>query len=101
MSKNLLANIQRGKNVALAYPVTRAVAKAVKERVYQDEDVEVLLMARRRVEPGVIIHLASKNNLPQSYATELKQIVRREMNDTDLPVYVIAVRSILIDHDNR
>ena len=97
MSKSLLENIQQGKNVTLAYPVTRAVYRAVNERVHRDEGVEVMLMARGRIESGVIIHLASKQDLPESYAIELKQIVRQEMNDFDLPVHVVAVRSILFD----
>lgn len=97
MSKSLLENIQQGKNVTLAYPVTRAVFRAVNERVHRDEGVEVMLMARGRIESGVVIHLASKKDLPKSYAIELKQIVRQEMNDFDLPVHVVAVRSILID----
>ena len=61
------------------------------------EDVEVILMARSRSEPGVIIHIASKNDLPISYAGEIKQIVRQVMNDPDIPVQVVAVRSIWID----
>ena len=54
-------------------------------------------MARSRSEPGVIIHIASKNDLPRSYASEIKQIVRQEMNDQDIPVQVVAVRSIWIE----
>jgi len=101
MSKSLLANIQKGKNVPLAYPVTTAVSRAIKERVSQDEGVEVILMARGRTKAGVFVHLASKNGLPESYATELRHIVRKEMNDPFLPVNVIAVQSILIDFEDE
>ncbi len=97
MSKSLISTIAEGKNVTASYPVTTAVARAVKERVHQDEDVEVILMARSRSEPGVIIHIASRNDLPKSYASEIKEIVRHEMNDPDIPIQVIAVRSIWID----
>jgi uncharacterized hydrophobic protein (TIGR00271 family) len=97
MSKNLMSTIAEGKNVTASYPVTTAVSRAVKDRVHQDEDVEVILMARSRSEPGVIIHIASRNDLPRSYATEIKQIVRQEMNDPDIPVQVVAVRSIWIE----
>jgi uncharacterized hydrophobic protein (TIGR00271 family) len=100
MSKSLMSTLIEGKNVTAAYPVTTAVARAVKERVHQDEDVEVILMARSRSEPGVIIHIASRNDLPKSYATEIKQIVRQEMNDPDIPVQVVAVRSIWIEDMN-
>jgi len=97
MSKTLMSTIAEGKNVTASYPVTTAVARAVNERVHQDEDVEVILMARSRSESGVIIHIASKNDLPKSYASELKQIVRQEMNDPDIPIQVVAVRSIWIE----
>jgi uncharacterized hydrophobic protein (TIGR00271 family) len=97
MSKSLMSTIIEGKNVTASYPVTTAVARAVKHRVHQDEDVEVILMARSRSERGVIIHIASRNDLPKSYATEIKQIVRQEMHDPDMPVQVVAVRSIWID----
>lgn len=97
MSMSLISKIEEGKNVTVAYPVTRAVAKAVKDRVNQDEGVEVMLMARSRSEHGVVIHLASRDDLPKSYATEIKKIVRQEMNDQDIPVHVMAVRSIWID----
>jgi hypothetical protein len=97
MSKSLMSTITEGKNVTASYPVTTAVARAVKERVHQDEDVEVILMARSRSERGVIIHIASRNDLPKSYAAEIKEIVRQEMRDPDMPVQVVAVRSIWID----
>lgn len=97
MSISLIDTIREGKTVTAAYPVTRAVAKAVKDRVGQDEDVQVMYMARTRSERGVVIHLASKKNLPKSYAEELKQIVRDKMNDPDMPVRITAVKSIWID----
>ena len=97
MSKKLISTIAEGKNVTASYPVTTAVARAVKDRVHQDEDVEVILMARNRSEPGVIIHIASRNDLPKSYGFEIKKIVREEMNDPNIPVQVIAVRSIWIE----
>jgi uncharacterized hydrophobic protein (TIGR00271 family) len=97
MTKSLISTIAEGKNVTASYPVTTAVAKAVKDRVHQDKDVEVILMARSRSEPGVIIQIASKNDLPKSYASEIRHIVRQEMNDPDIPVQVVAVRSIWID----
>ena len=97
MSKSLISTIAEGKNVTASYPVTTAVARAVKARVHQDEGVEVILMARSRSEPGVIIHIASRNDLPKSYGVEIKKIVRQGMNDPDIRVQVIAVRSIWIE----
>jgi uncharacterized membrane protein len=51
-------------------------------------------MARPRAEEGVVIHPASEEELPPSYATELRQIFRDEMSDRELPVTVIAVRGL-------
>jgi uncharacterized hydrophobic protein (TIGR00271 family) len=99
MSYSLLDKINEGRNVSISYPVTNAVADAINKKVSQDEGVEVMLMARRRTEPGVVIQLASKKNLPYSYAEEIKEIVRREMNDPDIPVRVTAVRSIWIEEE--
>lgn len=99
MSATLLSTINEGRNVALAYPVTRAVSRAVNERVNQDEGVEIILIARDRTEHAVIVHLASREDLPISYAAEIKQIVRNEMKDPDIPVHVVAVRSIWVEDE--
>jgi hypothetical protein len=90
----MLSQLEAGKNVPLAYPVTRAVARALKERVAQDEDVEIMFMARPRAEDSVMIHIASQEELPPSYANELRKIVRDEMDDPELSVSVVAVRGL-------
>ena len=92
LSARLIAQIDEGKNVALAYPVTRAVSRALEERVAQDEGVEIIFMARPRAEQGVVVHIASDRELPPSYASELRKIVRDKMGDPELPVVVTAVR---------
>ena len=99
MSNRLLNKINEGKNVTIAYPVTSAVSRAVNERINQEEEIEIMYMARGRSEPGVIIHLASKRNLPYTIAEDLKLIVREEMNDPNIPVQVVAVRSIWMMDD--
>jgi len=99
MSNSLINKINEGKNVAIAYPVTSAVSRAVNERINQENEIEVMYMARGRSEPGVIIHLASKNDLPYAIAEDLKLLVREEMNDPNIPVQVVAVRSIWIMDD--
>jgi hypothetical protein len=62
------------------------------ERVARDEGVEVMFLARPRAEHRVMIHLASQDALPPSYANELRKIVRDKMGDPELPVTVVAVR---------
>jgi uncharacterized hydrophobic protein (TIGR00271 family) len=92
LSQTLVTQIEQGKSVPLAHPVTRAVLNAVFERVAQDEGVDVTFIARPRAEHRVLIHVASQHELPLSYADELRKLVRDQMGDPDLPVTVVAVR---------
>jgi hypothetical protein len=88
--------------VPVAYPVTKAVMRAVSERVAQDEGVDLMFIARPRAtsKPSrstsheVFIHLASHGELPLSYADELRKIVRYYMDDPELSVSVVAVRGL-------
>jgi uncharacterized hydrophobic protein (TIGR00271 family) len=92
LSGILVAQLDEGKSVSLAHPVTMTVKRAVYERVAQDEGVELMFIARPRAEDRVMIHVASHDELPLSYANELRKIVRDEMNDPELIVNVVAVR---------
>jgi uncharacterized hydrophobic protein (TIGR00271 family) len=94
LSTTMLSQLEAGKSVPLAHPVTRAVARALYEQVAQDEGVEIMLMARPRAIGGVMIHIASRDELPPSYANELRKIVREEMDDPELSVSVVAVRGL-------
>jgi hypothetical protein len=42
----------------------------------------------------VLIHIASQIELPPSYGNELRKIVREKMDDPELTVIVVAVRSL-------
>ena len=94
LSETLVAQIEQGKSVPLAHPVTRAVLNAVFERVAQDEGVDVMFIARPRAERRVMIHIASRDELPLSYANELRKIVQDVMDDPELIVNVVAVRGL-------
>ena len=94
LSTTLVAQLEEGKSVPIAYPVTKAVQRAVFERVAQDEGVDVMFIARPRAEHRVMIHVASRDELPLSYANELRKIVRDVMDDAELPVNVVAVRGL-------
>jgi uncharacterized hydrophobic protein (TIGR00271 family) len=94
LSTTLVAQLDKGKSVPLGYPVTMAVRKAVFERVAQDEGVDIMLIGRPRAEQRVVIQLASLDELPLSYANELRKIVREKMNDPKLSVNVVAVRGL-------
>jgi len=60
--------------------------------VGQDANVEIMLMARPRGQNSVMIHIASQDELPPSYANELTKIVREKMDDPEISVSVVAVR---------
>ncbi len=92
LSTALLAQLEEGKNVPAAHPVTRAVYRALFARVAQDEGVEIMLVARPRGQNKVLIHIASHDSLPRSYAKDLTKIVRDKMDDPELTVSVVAVR---------
>jgi len=94
LSEILVVQLEVGKNVSLAYPVTTAVKRAVLERVAQDEGVDVMFIARPRAERRVMIHVASRDELPISYANELRQIVQDVMDDPEVVVNVVAVRGL-------
>ena len=55
LSTTLVAQLEEGKRVPMGFPVTRAVKKAVFERVAQDEGVDIMLIARPRAEQRVAI----------------------------------------------
>jgi uncharacterized membrane protein len=94
LSKTLIDQLQEGKNVPIANPVTLAVRTALYERVAQDEGLEIMFLGRPRAMKAVMIHIASQIELPQSYADELRKIVREKMDDPELNVSVVAVRGL-------
>jgi uncharacterized hydrophobic protein (TIGR00271 family) len=90
----LHSQLKEGKNVAVAHPVTREVARALYARVAQDTGVEIMLLARSRTENRVLIQIAAHEELPTSYAEQLTKIVRDKMHDPDVGVTVVAVRGL-------
>ena len=55
---------------------------------------QLTFIARPRAERRVMIHVASRDELPLSYANELRKIVRDVMDDAELVVNVVAVRGL-------
>ncbi len=94
LSTALVSQLEAGKHVALAHPVTRAVSRALHERAARDKGVEIILLARPRGENTVLIHIASQDELPPSYANDLRKIVRDTMHDPEVSVIVDAVRGL-------
>jgi len=94
LSQTLIDQLQEGKQVPVANPVTRAVRTALYERVAQDEGVEIMFLGRPRAMKAVMIHIASQIELPPSYADELRKIVREKMDEPELAVSVVAVRGL-------
>ncbi len=94
LSQTLIDQLQEGKLVPIANPVTWAVRTALYERVDQDEGVEIMFLGRLRAQKSVLIHIASQIELPPSYGNELRKIVREKMDDPELAVWVVAVRGL-------
>ena len=94
LSQTLIDQLQEGKLVPVANPVTWAVRTALYERVAQDEGVEIMFLGRPRAQKSVMIHIASQIELPPSYADELRKIVREKMDEPELAVSVVAVRGL-------
>ena len=51
-----------------------------------------MFLARADVSGAVVVHVASREELPVEYADELRGIVRREMADEEIEVLIVAVR---------
>ena len=84
----LLSQLHEGRTQTAVYPVTRAVRKAVEGLVEADQGVYVTFLGRSSVEKGVLIYLSSDHSIPRSYANKLRDIVRDEMQDPELPVTI-------------
>ena len=91
LSVALIHQLDQGRPQSAVYPVTRAVARAVLAHVEQDQGVDIAFMGRSSVVEGVVIHLASDHPIPQSYADELREIVRAEMKEPELTVFVVCL----------
>ena len=79
----------------IAYPVTRAVAQRVLKRVAEERGIEVMLLGQGSVVEGVVIYLAAERDVDKSFRDELRALVREEMADPDLTVYVVVVQSAM------
>lgn len=92
LSFTLLAQLEQGRSQTAVYPVTRAVARALQTRIAQDPGVDITFMGRSSVSDGVVIHIGANHDLPRTYADELRAIVRSEMEDPEIPVYIVCLR---------
>lgn len=87
----LYAQLSQGRPQPALFPVTRAVAGALMDRVNQDDHVRITFMGRPSTVNGVLIHVASDRELDPSYGDELRKIVRDKMDDPELLVTVICL----------
>ncbi len=92
LSFTLLSQLEQGRSQTAVYPVTRAVARALNARVAQDPGVNITFMGRPSVSEAVVIHIGANHDLPRTYADELRDIVRNEMDAPEMPVYVVCLR---------
>lgn len=92
LSVTLLSQLEKGRSQTAVFPVTRAVSRILHARVAQDPGVDITFLGRRSAEEAVVIHIGANHDLPRSYADELRAIVRKEMDDPEMPVYIVCLR---------
>lgn len=97
LSMTLAGQLDEGRAQPLGYPVTRALLRAVTERIDGEEGMELMFLGRSAKQDLVLIHVAADEDVDRSLGDELVSIVRREMDREDLPVKVIAVRRVWKD----
>lgn len=100
LTGRLLDQLHEGRSQTAVFPVTRAVSRALLERVDQDPGIEVTFMGRSSVTEAIVIHLASDHDIPESYADELRNIVRQEMDDRDISVIIVALDGQWVSREN-
>ena len=93
----LSQQLDQGRAQPIAYPVTRSLYRRLHERVDQDADVRIMLLGRSSVRDAVGIWLATPGEITKAYRDELRAIVRDEMQNPDLEVHVVAIRSAMED----
>ena len=99
LNQQFLRQLEKGRDQVALYPITRALARALQAHAAKDPDVEITLAGRAGAFEGVIIHIASKRDLPETYADELRAIVRNEMADEEMPVFVVCLRGQWLNTD--
>lgn len=99
LSLALINQLDQGRPQVAVYPVTRAVSRAVSDRVNQDAGVEVSFMGRSSVMDAVVIHLAADHEISPSYGDELREIVREQMGDPKTAVYVVCLSGQWLNRD--
>ena len=100
LTSRLVDQLHEGRPQTAMYPVTRAVARVIRERVNRDPGVEIILMGRGAVVDGVVIYLASDHNLPSTYGNELRDLVREAMGDQEVKVYVVMLDGQWVTSEN-
>jgi len=93
----LKSQLEEGRAQPLAYPVTRALSRRVREHVEKDEGVRIMGLGRHSVHDRVMIWLATEHPITKAYRDELRTIVRDEMARPDLEVQILAVQSAMDD----
>jgi uncharacterized hydrophobic protein (TIGR00271 family) len=92
LSATFLWQLDEGRSQSAVFPVTRAVARALQEKVANDSGVDITFMGRSSVTGDVVIHLAAYDDRPSSFADVLREIVQDEMGDPELPVHIVCLR---------
>ena len=98
----LYSQLDEGRTQPAVFPVTRAVAEALRSHVKDKDGVDITFLARPSVAEGVVIYLAADRDqkIEPSFADELREIVRTEMNDPGLGVFIVCFDRKWISYDD-
>jgi uncharacterized hydrophobic protein (TIGR00271 family) len=91
LERSLETAIARGKPQPRTYPLPQAVGDALERHIDQALDVEIIAggqPASQHARSDVVLILTSPHKLPNDYADQLVEIVRREMANPSLVVEV-------------
>lgn len=92
--------LAEGRAQPMAYPVTRALSRRLHERVERGERGEaarIMALGRNAITHEVVVWVAADHDVTKAWRDELRAIVRDEMDEPDLVVHVVAVRSAMDD----
>ena len=88
----LQQTIEEGRPQSIAYPATRAVFRAVTDRIDEEPGMELVFLGRSAKTGMMHVVVGAGKDVDPDLRDELTSIIRREMSIDDLHVNVIALR---------
>jgi uncharacterized hydrophobic protein (TIGR00271 family) len=96
LERALERDIEKGKPQPRTFPLTKAAEDALVEHIAKTPSIDLLASGRPsslHARADVVLVLATPEPIPESYADQLVEIVRREMHDEELVVEVHCLQA--------